>query len=253
MKTTWIITSALVTDVGVYDTTARIIQTHETINSIQKYFPDAKLVLVEGGKRLPNEHPLYENLKARCHVNLDMTGNDQIKHLQENFLGRVQNRNEMGGTTGLTKSIAELTLMASVLDALKNHSEMEPAADVDRIFKISGRYQLSPLFDPAVYDDSVQGKYVFRQRDASWMQDALKNVGTDHGYSSRLWSFDKSQLDDTLERFNSMIEDCLDITQKYYIDMEHLLFKHFSDANPVELEHTHLYGTIAPTGTCIYD
>ena len=252
MKTTWIITSALETDVGVYDTTARIIQTHETINSIQKYFPDAKIVLVEGGKRLPTDNPLYDSLRARCHVNLDMTGNDQIKHLQTNFLSRVQNRNEMGGATGITKSVAELTLMASVLDAMKNHPDMKPATEVDRIFKISGRYQLSPMFDATVYD-AVAGRYVFRQRDVSWMQDAAETIGTDHGYSSRLWSFDAAQLDDVIERFDVMIEDCLDVTQKHYIDMEHLLFKHFSAAEPVELEHTHLYGTIAPTGTCIYD
>lgn len=252
MKTTWIVTSALVTDVGVYDTTARIIQTHETINSIQKYFPDAKIVLVEGGKQLPVDNPLYDSLRARCHVNLDMTGNDQIKHLQENFLSKVQNRNEMGGATGITKSVAELTLMASVLDALKNHPDMKPATEVDRIFKISGRYQLSPLFDPAAYAD-VAGRYVFRKADASWMKDAAETIGTDHGFSSRLWSFDIAQLDDVIDTFDAMIEDCLEITQTHYIDMEHLLYKHFHGDQVVELEHTHLYGTIAPTGTCIYD
>lgn len=253
MKTTWIITSALETTVGVYDTTARILQTHETINSIQKYYPDANIVLVEGGLRIP-EHPLYDRLKARCNVTLNMTGNDQIKHLQENFLSKIENRNEMGGATGITKSVAELTLMASVLDALKNHPDMAPALDAQRIFKISGRYQLSPLFEPAVYEaDAVKGHYVFRQRDPSWMTDALQALGTEYGYSSRLWSFDVNQLDDVIERFDNMIEDCLSITQTHYVDMEHLLFKHMSETEPVELEHTHLYGSIAPTGTVIYD
>jgi hypothetical protein len=51
-----------------------------------------------------------------------------------------------------------------------------------------------------------------------------------------------------------MIEDCLDISSRHYIDIEHLLFKHLYNPETVlELEHTHLFGSIAPTGTVIYD
>ena len=254
MKTTWIVSSAINTNVGVYPPELRIIQTHETINSIQRFYPDAKIILVEAGNPMPADNELYERLKSRCHVNLDMTGNDQIKHLQDNFLNKMENKNEMGGATGLTKTVAELTIMAAVIDALSSQEDLKPALDVDRIFKISGRYQLSPLFDPAVYEaEAAAGKYVFRERDVSWMPEAEKNIGTGHGFSSRLWSFTPGQIDDVIVKLDSMIEDCLNISQTHYIDIEHLLFKHIGPDNTMELEHTHLFGSIAPTGTVVYD
>lgn len=266
MKPTFIITSAIDTNVGVYSPEIRILQTHETINSIQKYYPDAILVLVEGGKHIADFDPsnttntqselslLWSRLKSRCHVVLNMSSNDQIGHLHSNFLDKMPSKNEMGGTTGLTKTVAELTLMAAVLDAFKTQDNLKPALDVDRIFKISGRYQLSPLFDTSIYEsDLVKNKCVFRQRDASWMTDAKEAIGTEFGYASRMWSFDRNQLDAVIDTFDAMIEDCLDISNKHYVDIEHLLFKHFSSTTPVELEHTHLMGTIAPNGVVIYD
>lgn len=257
MKPTFIITSAINTNVGAYSPLLRIYQTHDTITSILKYYPDAIILLVDGGKDIQETDPNYEAweaLKARCHVSLNMSTNEQIKHLHSNFLDNVPNPHEMGGTTGLTKSVAELTLMASVLDGIKNNDQLAEILNTDRIFKISGRYQLSPLFDRSVYEsDLAKSKYVFRQRDVSWMPDAQEAIGTGYGYASRLWSFDTDLLDETITRFNSMIEDCLTISTNHYVDIEHLLFKHFSAANPLEVEHTHLMGTIAPTGAVVYD
>jgi hypothetical protein len=150
--------------------------------------------------------------------------------------------------------VAELTLMASFLDALKNDPQLEPIKKTDRIFKISGRYQLSPFFDTAVYDNpGAKNKYIFRKRDASWMPDAKEAIGTEYGFASRLWSFDTNLIDDCYDRFETMIEDCLKISATHYVDIEHLLYKHFIDADPLEIEHTHLMGTIAPTGAVVYD
>lgn len=254
MKTTWIVTSAIFSNVGVYSPEIRILQTHETINSILKQYSDAKIILVEAGNAVPADHEMYNQLKARCHVYLNLTGNEQIEHLQNKFFNVIQNRNEMGGATGLSKTVAELTLMNTVLAAMIENDQVKPAVDVDRIFKISGRYQLSPLFDPAVYESPlVKDKYVFKTRDFSWIPNAADVIGTDHGFSSRLWSFDASLLNDIKSRFESMIEDCLQISDKHYIDIEHLLYKHMELDKVVEFDHTHLYGTIAPNGTLIYD
>lgn len=253
MRTTWIITSAINSDVGVFGVDSRILQTHATIDSIIKYYPDAKLVLVEAGKPIADYAP-YQQLKSRCHVTLDLTGHGQIEHLQREFLSKATNKNEMGGTTGLTKTVAELTIMGAVLAALRNNPDLEPALHVDRIFKISGRYQLSPLFDPAEYEKSgYDTRCVFRQRDESWIPNATETIGTGHSYSSRLWSFAPVQLDDLINCWDQMIEDCLELTTKYYIDIEHLLFKHIGPERSIEIPHTHLYGTIAPTGVMVYD
>lgn len=256
MRPTFLITSAINTNVGAYTPLLRIYQTHDTINSIQKYYPDAMIVLVDGGKEItePDLKAQWENLGKRCNMFLNMAPNEQIQHLHTKFLDNITQKNEMGGTTGLIKSVAELTLMASFLDALKNDPQLEPIKKTDRIFKISGRYQLSPFFDKDVYENAgAKNKYIFRKRDASWMNDAKEAVGTEFGFASRLWSFDINQLDDVVDRFNTMIEDCLKISATHYVDIEHLLYKHFIDADPLEIDHTHLMGTIAPTGSVIYD
>lgn len=250
MKTTFIITSAIFTNLGPLNSDIRILQTFDTIKSIRRHYADANIILIEGGAPIQSNQ-LWEQLKASVNVFMDLSKNEQIQHLHT-VMNQVGNKYEMGGVSGLAKSVAELTLMVNVLDALKNHPDMKPALEADRIFKISGRYQLSPVFDPAVYEKAA-GKYVFKKRDKSWMPDALKTVGTDHGFSSRLWSFDRCLLDETVDKFNAMLDDMMEISNEHYIDVEHLLYKHIGPDNAMELDTTHLFGTIGPNVTLIYD
>jgi hypothetical protein len=250
MKPTFIITSAIVTNMGAFNEESRLLQTLDTIKSIRSKFDNANIILAEGGKSLSNSK-LWQHIRQSVNVFLDLTNNEQIQHLH-GLMDQVGNRHEMGGISGLSKSVAELTLMCNVLDAIKNHNELAPILESDRIFKISGRYQLSPMFD-ADYYDQCQGRYVFKRRDVSWMADALEKVGTGHGFNSRLWSFDISLLDQTLERFQDMMADMEEISQTHYIDIEHLLYKHIGPDNAVEVEHTHLFGPLGPNAMIIYD
>jgi hypothetical protein len=252
MTPTFIVTSALETNLGPLPTDIRILQTMDTVRSIYRTYPDAKTILVEGGMQLPNT-PLWDQLKSMVHVFMDLTNNEQIQHLQQNVMSRVSNKFEMGGVSGLAKTVAELTLMVNVLDALNNHPDMVPARQVDRIFKISGRYQLSPLFDKSVYENANM-KYVFKRRDASWMDAAsCAAIGADHGFSSRLWSFDIGLLDSTQERLQAALEDMIEISADHYIDMEHLLYKHIGPKQAIELDNTHLFGTLGPNVSLVYD
>lgn len=254
MKTTFIITSAINTNAGIYPPEIRILQTHDTINSIKKFFPDAMTILVDGSSErlLTNPPQGMEALRNRVNVFLNMAGNEQISHLHTSVMDTNQNKTEMGGMNGLAKTIAELTLTANTLETIATHPELGPLRDVDRIFKISGRYGLSPLFDPSEHDHP--GKWVFRQRDPSWIPNALEKVGADHFFSSRFWSFDAKMLEDARDKYVAMIEDSHQIADSGgYVDIEHLLFKHIGTANTVELKHTHCMGTIAPNGMMIYD
>lgn len=256
MKTTFIVTCAINTNVGIFEPWTRIQQIHKTIDSIRSHFADANIILVDGGKPVVDaqEKQMLEGLKQRCHAFLDLTSNDQINHLHTNFLNTLPVKHEMGGITGLSKSAAENIIMYNVLYALQQSPDLKPALEVDRIFKISGRYQLSPLFDPAVYETAeAQDRYVFKQRDPSWMPDALETIGVDSAYSSRLWSFPANKLDDCITRYEAILEDCMTIAQTHYVDIEHLLFKHMGPDISLELPYTHLMGSIAPNGTLIYD
>ena len=257
MKPAFIITSAINTNVGVYSPEARIMQTHATIDSILREYPDALTVLVEGGKAIPETTPLgqqFNVLKNRVNVTLNMASNAQIIHLHEQFFDQIKTKNEMGGTTGLSKTVGELTLFAATLDAIRNNEQCAPILECDRVFKISGRYQLSPLFNKDVYvDPSNLDKFIFRQADKSWMGDALEKIGVEYGFASRLWSFPTSRIDETIEKFTDMIQDCVQVSLNSYIDIEHLLYKFFNGDNVTQLDHTHLMGTIAPNGVMVYD
>jgi hypothetical protein len=254
MKTAFIITSAINTAAGIYPPEIRILQTQETITSIRKFFPDALTVLVEGSSQRLSTTPTqgFQQLRDRVNVFIDMTGNEQIAHLHSSIIDTSTNRTEMGGMTGMAKTIAELTLLGNTLDTLCEHPDMQPLRDVDRIFKISGRYIMSPMFKPEEHDQP--GKWVFRQRDPSWIANAQQSVGTDYFYASRLWSFDARLLQSARDKYRAMIADAHDIAERgAYVDIEHLLYKHIGPEASIELKNTHCMGTIAPNGMMIYD
>lgn len=249
----FIITSAVNTNIGIFDPATRMFQTAATIDSIKKIYPDSKILLVEGGEPFDEETPFWKNIKARCNAYLNLQSNDQIKFLHTQYFKTVTNKQEMGGISGLSKTIAELTLMHTVLTQLHTNSDLSDLIDVDRIFKITGRYQLSPMFDPSVYEDK-NDKYIFVKREKSWIENASETLNVDSQFSSRLWSFGINKLDEAVETFEDMVHDCMEITSKHYIDMEHLLCKHFGKSEDIiELEHTHLFGNIGPNGMLIYD
>lgn len=253
MTPLFIITSAVNTNIGIFDPGTRMFQTAATIDSIKKIYPDSKILLVEGGEPFDEETPFWKNIKARCNAYLNLQSNDQIKFLHTQYFRTATNKQEMGGMSGLSKTIAELTLMHNVLTQLHTNDELSDLIKVDRIFKITGRYQLSPMFNELVYEDQ-NDKYIFVKRQKSWIENAVENLNVDSQFSSRLWSFGINKLDEAVEIFEDMVQDCMEITTKHYIDMEHLLCKHFGKSEDcIELEHTHLFGNIGPNGMLIYD
>lgn len=246
MKTTFIITSAIYTGAGIFPPDIRVMQTLSTIDSIRRFFPDAITIVVEGGTHV-DDAPGFKAIQERTNVFIDMTQDEQIKYLHEIIQGNP-NTTEMGGTNGVVKTIAELTLTQSVLNGMLTRPEMENARNVDRIFKISGRYQLSPLFNPA--EHYHHDHWVFRKKDPTWNPSG----GIPYFYSSRLFSFCPTLLEATRDKYNAMIEDAHAIADEgKYIDLEHLLYKHIGPDRTVELKNTHLYGAIGPNSLMIYD
>lgn len=252
MKTTFIVTSALITDIGIYDLTSRLQQTHQTLDSIYGFFPDAQVMIVDGGKPglKTADHPLIQSLKDRVGAFLDLSDDEQIQHLHSI---KPNHPREMGGIAGLVKSMAEMTIFQQALIFINEHKNLEPMRNVDRIFKVSGRYQLSPLFQPAAYD-LAKDRYVFKTRTPSWIPAAQELIGTDHCYQSRFWSMPATLLQHTIDKYNDMMEDLQhQADSNRYIDVEHLLYKHLGPEQTLELDYVHFMGTIAPNGTMIYD
>lgn len=169
MRTTFIITSAINPGVGLFNPEQRINQTIQTVSSIKNIFPQSNLILIDGGKSFQEDLDNFLILKGKINLYLNMHENIQIRNLHNNFFSKIKNKCELGGNAGGLKTLSEICLMREVLFLLKNNKNLLNFINVDAIFKISGRYVLSPAFNKQVYFDALLGNnFVFRAPEKSY-------------------------------------------------------------------------------------
>ena len=130
---------------------------------------------------------------------------------------------------------------------------MKEVSKAGRIFKLSGRYQVTDKFDIKKFDsDTTKDKYVFKRAQPSWINPADTGVNT--LLQTRLWSFTPSLLADTIGMYNKIIETMMGLFNKNkYIDNEHAMAKFIPKDKLVELDIVGLQGNIAPNGMMIID
>lgn len=248
MKNIFVVTSAIHSNIGIYSSTDRLNQTLQTIDSIYKFYKDPEIIVVEGGLYPPKRNDDLIGYLRSYRDNdknfLDLRNEEQITHLHQ-FAFDPNYKHDMGGINGLAKTVAESYIMARALDFIKARGYN----DIKRIFKISGRYVLSPLHVPDHHLDELN-KYVFKKKEKTWMT----TPGRSYLYSSRLWSMDYNLLDETISHFCKMRGE-LDRQSMHggYIDMEHLLYETIPQNKIHEIKYTHCMGSIAPNGTLVYD
>jgi hypothetical protein len=140
-----------------------------------------------------------------------------------------------------------LTYMSS------NPEIMEIITTSSRIFKLSGRYQLTDKFDITKFDnESTADKYVFKRAQASWINSADTGVTT--MLQTRLWSFTPSLFINTIQLFQTILQNMFaTFNQGKYIDVEHSMAKFVPANKLVELDTVGLQGNIAPNGMMIID
>lgn len=227
MKSAFIVTSALNTSIGLFDTKTRIHQTEKTLNSIQNYAPNSKIIFVEGGEKSDN---LYLNSFL-----------EQVR--KKVYLFGVSNDLKTPTNFGSSKSINDIILTKSALEAFINKNEY-----VDRIFRISGRYQLSPVFSLDLYKNI--DKYIFKKRKDSY----IPNSKIKYYYESRLWSLPYNKAEKTIFYLDKMIKDLVDANlNNQYLDFEHVLFDNIPEEEIHELNLVHVFGVITSNGNIIYD
>ena len=120
---------------------------------------------------------------------------------------------------------------------LKPNGSATPEAEfasADRVFKLSGRYQVTDKFDIKKFDNAkTKGKYVFKKRQASWIPQ--EDTGVDHLLQTRLWSFTPDLFVDTINLFQTIINNMFEVLNKQrYIDVEHSMAKFIPEDKLVE-------------------
>jgi hypothetical protein len=244
-KQTVLITSAVYTNYGIYDAKQRIQQTLDTVKSAKQYIPDCTIVLIDNSTvavQADDSAELNELIDLVDYY-IDNSDDKDIQHFHNNITNYDIGKNSME-CVGMYKALAYMSSNPELMDIITNSS---------RIFKLSGRYQLTDKFDISAFDnDSTKDKYVFKKAQASWINSADTGVTT--MLQTRLWSFTPSLFTDTIQLFQTILQNMFaTFNQGKYIDVEHSMAKFVPADKLVELDTVGLQGNIAPNGMMIID
>lgn len=231
----FMITSAVNTKFGVYDNDTRLKQTQETIASIRRYIPDARIVLVESGA-IPltqqQEHVLRDDVDELISFSDDE--DVQAIYLSDNW--------------DIVKNSTEVMCFRRALEHCLDNSIFK---GVGRVHKMSGRYRLNNNFDPAqyvLYPNSI----IVTQKRASHFPPGV--TGVDFQYMSRLWSWPKSMTREIIEMYDTGLDYMASrLSTGGYCDIEHMLYKLLPAQHVIELSKIGLEGNIGPNGAAVDD
>jgi hypothetical protein len=245
MKNIVLLTSAVYTNYGIYKPAERIQQTLDTAKSAKKYIPDAVVILIDNSKvDVQNDTSSeFEELIDTVDYYIDNSDDTDIQYFHNN----VQNYD-------IGKNAMEALGMMKALTYISNDKNMmKEIKGADRIFKLSGRYQVTDKFDITKFsNETTRDKYVFKKAQPSWINPADTGVNT--LLQTRLWSFTPSLLIETIEIYNTIIKTMMGLfNQNKYIDNEHAMSKFIPTDRLVELDVVGLQGNIAPNGMMIID
>lgn len=241
MKSGFILTSALNTRFGVHKTNARMNQTLDTILSIKERAPDAHITFLEmAGESLQKEQS--DILTSFTNMVLDFSKDEAVKQIYNST-----------NNWDVVKNLTEITCFGQALQIILDNPQ--EYANIDRFFKLSGRYTLNENFNIADYSKSEYAdKIVFAKRKNSQF-DPQTTGGVAQQFMSRCWSFPAEDVEKIQKVFVAMRLCMLDIMQKGgYLDIEHLLFLYLGlDINILEVETIGVQGLLGPNGIAVRD
>ena len=235
IKHAFIVTSAINSKFGVFTPTQRLQQTLDTINSIKSKLPDALIVVMECCGE-PIKKSQEDILRANCHVFVDYSRDEEVQALYDN------------DNWDVVKNGTEIMCFGRALAVLAHEGLF---TNIDRIHKMSGRYQLNDMFDPENYEQTdVQDKIVIGPQYKSQFPIEVTTVPLQ--YMARLWSWPTARVDEVVKVYSdSFIFFAERLAAGGYVDIEHVLYKFLDPANVHEIQNLGVEGCIAPNGQVI--
>ena len=235
----FLVSSAINTKFGIYNSEQRLEQTLNTVNSIKSRVPDAVVILVEMGGI-----PLTEDQSQR------LTG--AVSHvLNFNNDPTVVDLFNSTDNWDIVKNVTEVMCFCRALATLNEHTDL--LDDVQRVFKISGRYTLADEFDINYYEQySVQHHIVVSQARSS--QFPIEITRVEKQYMSRLWSWPTVLTSEILDVYNKGLVYIQErILAGGYCDIEHMLYKFLDHNKVIEKDLVGICGNIGPNGAAVKD
>jgi hypothetical protein len=235
MSTVWLVTSAINGKNGIsgkLTSEQRLQQTLETAKSIRTRVNQAHIVLLEGGNA-PLDFKTRSVLKTLYDDILDYTQSSFIQFAHNNVNLAKQ------GITVIKGPCESWMLWQTCL--LLNLTKY------DRVFKISGRYEINDRFDLAKHTNA-QGQYLMLQKlpGLPYYDNPNKLAYSTAQYSTRLYSFCGSILNKATMNYQEINQRLLDLYQRdSYIDIEHMTYLVLNPADITETQPIGVCGVFA--------
>lgn len=240
-----IITSALHTGHGVFNAQQRIEQTVNTVWSVKRAMPDSVTILADMSTMDIHRDQSAElaGLRAMVDIWIDNTTDPVIQEYQSLIKNEHVAKNVMEAQ-GLVRTFATMLMSGDIQKQIRKAS---------RIFKLSGRYVITPEFDVKQHDnEQTRNCWVFAK--SRPVQQEQAHLGSDYQLQTRLWSFDKSLLPATANLYQSLQRQMVDkLNQGLYVDSEHMIAHVIPRDQLRQLPRMGVAGTIAPTGQLVSD
>lgn len=229
----FLVSSAIHTNHGIYNTEQRLEQTINTLKSIRQRC-DVDIILLDGGLKSPSDEE-RKVLEEYTDSIISFSDASSIKDILA-----IPSQD-------IVKNMAEIVMFGSTFQDIGASGEYKK---YKRIFKMSGRYLLNDNFNYQTHIDA-KDKIIIRGPYTSQFTSA-QTGGVIFQYMSRLWSFDAALLPDIAQAYARMFKDMnMVLTSGGYIDIEHLLFTHLDPSRIQKIAKIGVEGNIAPNGTGI--
>lgn len=212
----YIVTSTVITGIGYVDPQKRFFETIETIASIRRADKNSYIILIDNStvRMSPNDEKILEDI-----VDNYLYVGDRKQCIEYNKNG--------------VRSAGEAFILLIAFDLIK----ITITREVNRIFKVSGRYKLTDGFDISEYnEDQYKGKYCFKAREIT-----ERHPDGNCFFHTRLWSFCYSLLDDAILLIRNSMRTVLE--QEMHI--EKAIFMHINRNILIEKDVIHCEGTLA--------
>lgn len=233
IKHCFIVTSAVNSKFGIFNSEERLAQTVITLQNIKFKIPDAKIIVMECAGT-PITESQSEVLESNCDLLLDFSRDKDVHAIYQS------------DNWDVVKNSTEIMCFGRLLRLCQSDRDFD---GYDRIHKMSGRYILNDDFDLEIYEQYID-KIIIGPKHAS--QFPYQITGIELQYMARLWSWPIEQLDAVIKVY----EDSLSyignrVSQGGYADIEHVLYKFLPTHLVQEIPLLGVEGFIAPNGVPI--
>jgi len=232
----FLVTSAINTKFGVYKSDQRLEQTMSTIQSIRERVDNPMIIIMElaGEPLTPFQK---KTLTENCDHLLDFTDDPAVQSIYAD------------DNWDVVKNVTEVMCFGRALKML--HQDINLFKDIDRIFKMSGRYLLTDNFKIDFYDQYSTRPFIVigptcTSQFPKWLTEC------DGQYMARLWSWPTALNLEIIKVFENSLEFMYQrLSKGGYADIEHVLYKFLDPGKLLQIPKVGVKGNIAPNGQYI--